>query len=92
MRIIKKSIFLLERGAGIALFSQGKNKQAAKGEKVKQTTLGCALQGTSVQKLLASDTICWEIRLSINSLSILTLFFLQAQWTNRAFNILKSAN
>lgn len=61
MRIIRKSIFLFELGAGIALFSQGKNKQAAKGEKVKQATLGCALQETSVQKLLASDTICWEI-------------------------------
>lgn len=92
MRIMRKSIFLFELEAGIALFSQGKNKQAAKGEKVKQTTLGCALQETSLQKLLASDTICLEIRLSINSLSILTLFFLPVQWTNRVFYILKSAN
>lgn len=57
MRIMRKSFFLFELGAGIALFSQGKNKQAAKWEKVKQTTLGCALQETSLQKLLASDTI-----------------------------------
>lgn len=75
MRIMRKSIFLLELGAGIALFSQGKNKQAAKGEKVKQTALGCALQETSLQKLLASDKICLKIRFSINSLSILILFF-----------------
>lgn len=85
MRIMRKSIFLFELEAGIALFS-------AKGEKVKQTTLGCALQETSLQKLLASDTICLEIRLSINSLSILTLFFLPVQWTSRVFYILKSAN
>lgn len=79
MRIMRKSIFLFELGVGIALFLQGKNKQAVKGEKVKQTALGCALQETSLQKLLASDTIFLEIRSSINLLSILTLFFLQVQ-------------
>lgn len=92
MMIMRKSIFLFELGAGIALFSKEKNKQAAKGEKVKQTTLGCALQENSLQKLLASDTIFLEVISSINLLSILILFFLQVQYTNRVCYILKSAN
>lgn len=53
MRIMRKSLFLFLLGAGIALFSGGKNKQAVGGV-VKQTTLCCAWQGNSLQKLLAS--------------------------------------
>lgn len=59
MRIMRKSLFLFLRGAGIALFSQGKNKQAVGGV-FKQTTLGCAQRENSLQKLLASDTIFLE--------------------------------
>lgn len=92
MRIMRRSIFLFELGSGIALFSKEKNKQAAKGEKVKQTTFGCALQENSLQNLLASDTIFLQIISSINLLSILTLFFLPVQCTNRVFYILKSSN
>lgn len=51
MRIMRKSLFLFLLGVGIAHFSQGKNKQAVRGGRFKQTTLGCAQRGNFLQKL-----------------------------------------
>lgn len=92
MRIMRKSFFLFELGAGIALFLQGKISRQRSERRLSKLPWVVLCKRPLCKSCWLLTQSYLEIRLSINLLSILTLFFLQIQWTNRVFYILKSAN